>query len=671
MRKFLLLNIFSCIGASYFSPIAFNLGQEFAINYVAINNSDINFEDINVNYDLRLLFGDVNGDKNISSNEYKDFDFASLTEDMQEWKDGVFTRGRFKFLIFKPNNTDLYVYFVTDFKLGSNDTLSMYYSDSTEMKEDLSGYNENKKVERVIPINYYLYDNYYFYKGKISNFTGDKTKGETVRVSLSNFIFSRSGVGGGNFAIFSDDKATELLYPVGTDWTEGNFYYFQTNTYEYEAHLAMALGVIQTEDYYPIVSAFYIRSNEAKESTVKEAREITYLFVDFDDDLDLSELISVDVEFNKIKYDYVRYTPYYTFNNHGLLTSSEEYDYVFGDIYAGKYYSQEYGSLENGFSLNGKQTALQDYVESVTTFNLNGETEEHVLSYDEYLLLTNGSGEEEHFSEPPYTGYRYNQPIGHYLNGITNVSVLNDGKPYKKTIQSDYNEGDYTYTQIDNATTYWKHTPYKRDYSFEPIINLSTFQQDLSDEKFALSREFIQNATASLTENNAGFQPNFAVLIDGANSDADCTRSVVTEETITLEKGETMPSSGSEKLSYQYQLKRNVTTCHEVYNAIMVEATTRENNGGLITFNCLGNPAYLKYLSFVGYSAPKLFDLVINDVSNWFDSLLNPFKYIIFGIFALILVIIVVCIIKGIIKLFKNNKKIKVNVKEKSKGRRK
>ena len=666
MRKFLLLNIFSCIGASYFSPIAFNLGQEFAVNYVAKTNSNINFDDINVNYDLRLLFGDMNNDKEISSTEYKDFDFASLIENMQEWNSGGFTGTlRFKFLTFKPNNSDLYVYFVTDFKLESNNIVSMYYSDSTEMKEDLSGYNETKKLSQVTLINYYLYENYYFYKGKISNFTGVKSQGETVRVLLDYFSINTSGQIGGISALFKDNKATELLYPVGTDWTEGNFYYFQTNTYEYEAHLAMALGVIQTE------SAFYIRSNEAKESTVKEAREITYLFVDFDDDLDLSELISVDVEFNKIKYDYVRYTPYYTFNNHGLLTSSEEYDYVFGDIYAGQYYSQEYGSLENGFSLNGRQTALKDYVESVTTFNSNGETEEHVLSYDEYLLLTNGSGEEEHFSEPPYTGYRYNQPIGHYLNGITNVSVLNDGKPYKKTIQSDYDEGDYTYTQIDNATTYWKHVPYKRDYSFEPIINLSTYQQDLSDEKFALSREFIQNATASLTENNPGFQPNFAVLIDGANSDTDCTRSVVTEETITLEKGETMPSSGLEKLSYQYQLKRNVTTCHEVYNAIMVEATARENDGNLITFNCLGDPAYLKYISFVGYSAPELFDLVINDLTNWFDSLLNPFKYLIFGILTLILLIIVVCIIKGAIKLFKGNKKTKVVITEKSRRKNK
>ena len=652
--KFLQLYIPSLVSALALSPVAYNLGEDFAINYVAKSNSNINFDDINVNYDLRLLFGDKNNDKKISSSEYKDFDFASLTENMQEWKEGVFTRYRFKFLTFKPNNTDLYVYFVTDFKLENNNIVSMYYSDSTEMKEDLSGYNENKKLEQVTPINYYLYENYYFYKGKISNFTDVKTQGETVRVLLDYFSINTSGQIGGINALFRDNKVTELVYPIGTDWTEGNFYYFQTNTYEYEAHLAMALGVIQTEDYYPIVSAFYIRSNEAKESTVKEAREITYLFVDFYDGLDLSELISVDVEFNKIKYDYIRYTPYYTFNNHGLLTSSEEYDYVFGDIYAGQYYSQEYGSLENGFSLNGQQTALQDYVESVTTFNSNGETEEHLLSYDEYLLLTNGSGEQEHFSEPPYTGYRYNQPIGHYLNGITNVSVLNDGKPYKKTIQSDYNEGDYTYTQVDNATTYWKHAPYKRDYSFEPIINLSTYQQDLSDEKFALSREFIQNATTSLTENNPGFQPNFAVLIDGANSDTDCTRSVVTEDTITLEKGETMPSSGSEKLSYQYQLKRNVTTCHEVYNAIMVEATARKNNGSLITFNCLGDPAYTQYIGFVGYEAPTLVDLILNDIANWEMPDWLKILLIILGVILLLIVLSwIVRFVKRIIKQFK------------------
>ena len=102
MRKFLLLNIFSCIGASYFSPIAFNLGQEFAVNYVAKTNSNINFDDINVNYDLRLLFGDMNNDKEISSTEYKDFDFASLIENMQEWNSGGFT-GTLRFKLF-PNS---------------------------------------------------------------------------------------------------------------------------------------------------------------------------------------------------------------------------------------------------------------------------------------------------------------------------------------------------------------------------------------------------------------------------------------------------------------------------------------------------------------------------------------------------------------------------------------
>ena len=653
--------VISLLTSLTFAPSVYNAGSVFAMNHVNNAYSDLNFSNINAGYDLRLLFGDTNNDSKISSDEYINFDFSSIDiNENDEYKD-------FKFLTFKPDQNTLYVYLASKFKLDNTSMLNMVYSDSTELNQNKTAYIENIKNVNLDPVNYYLYGDTYFYKCKINNFSSTYENGENVRIMLYSFqhITTEGTI------TYESTKETELIYPVGTDWTEGNFYYFQTNTYEYEAHLAMALGVIQTEDYYPVVSAFYIRSNEAKESTVKEAREITYLFVDFDDDLDLSELISVDVEFNKIKYDYVRYTPYYTFNNHGLLTSSEEYDYVFGDIYAGQYYSQEYGSLNNGFSLNGKQTSLKDYVESVTTFNSNGETEEHVLSYDEYLLLTNGSGKEEHFSEPPYTGYRYNQPIGHYLNGITNVSVLNNGKPYKKTIKSDYNEDDYTYTQIDNATTYWKHVPYKRDYSFEPIINLSTYQKDLSDEKFALSREFIQNATTSLTENNPGFQPNFAVLIDGANSDTDCTRSVVTEETITLEKGETMPSSGLEKLSYQYQLKRNVTTCHEVYNAIMVEATARENDGNLITFNCLGDPAYLKYISFVGYSAPELFDLVINDLTNWLDSLLNPFKYLIFGILTLILLIIVVCIIKGVIKLFKSNKKTKVVITEKSRRKNK
>ena len=72
--KFLPLYISSLVSALTLSPVAYTLGENFAINYVAQANSNINFDDINVNYDLRLLFGDKNNDKKISSSEYKNFD---------------------------------------------------------------------------------------------------------------------------------------------------------------------------------------------------------------------------------------------------------------------------------------------------------------------------------------------------------------------------------------------------------------------------------------------------------------------------------------------------------------------------------------------------------------------------------------------------------------------
>ena len=39
------------------------------------------------------------------------------------------------------------------------------------------------------------------------------------------------------------------------------------------------------------------------------------------------------------------------------------------------------------------------------------------------------------------------------------------------------------------------------------------------------------------------------------------------------------------KQSYKYQLKRNVTTCREIYNALIIEAWARQDNWDTIDFN--------------------------------------------------------------------------------------
>lgn len=56
--------------------------------------------------------------------------------------------------------------------------------------------------------------------------------------------------------------------------------------------------------------------------------------------------------------------------------------------------------------------------------------------------------------------------------------------------------------------------------------------------------------------------------------------------------------------SYKYQLKRNVTTCREIYNAFIIEAIARQYNGDTITFNWLSDSLNSKYF-FVGHLAPS------------------------------------------------------------------
>ena len=624
------------------------------MQYVNRAYSDLNFSNINASYDLRLLFGDTNNDSKISADEYINFDFSSIDiNENNEYSD-------FKFLTFKPDGNTLYVYFASKFKIDKSSMINMIYSDSTELNQNKTAYNENIKNANLEAVNYYLFGDTYFYKTKINNFSSKYETGENVRVFLYRFQHITSK--GTN--TYEATKETELIYPVGTDWTAGNFYYFENNTYTYKAKLAMALGAIESESYYPIISAFNIRSNEAKENTVTSAKEITYMFVDFDDKLDLSELVSVDVEYYKLQYDYVRWAKLASYDKKigGFWTWVSDEDNVYADVYAGLYKS-DLGTLDNGLSLNGEKILLSNYNEDVTVFNADGDSEVVNLNYDD--IKSNNSGvEEKHIlsgtiQSGQYTLERdYNPDISNLYNGFENVKVLNDGKPYKKTIKDEYNESDYTYTQIDHASTYWNHAPYKRNYEFKPIINLETYQQDMSDEKYNLSVEFIKNAALNLTDSN--FEPNFAILIDGAANDPDTTRTVTQGESIDIKLTEYV-NTGSVEENYQ-SIVKSTTTCHEVYGAILITATARENNGDLITFNCLGDPAYTKYISFVGYPAPSIFDLVMNDVGNWLSDLGENIKnnplvqaiLIVVGIILLIIILsLIVRFIRWIVRQFK------------------
>ena len=52
------------------------------------------------------------------------------------------------------------------------------------------------------------------------------------------------------------------------------------------------------------------------------------------------------------------------------------------------------------------------------------------------------------------------------------------------------------------------------------------------------------------------------------------------------------------KQSYKYQLKRNVTTCRDIYNALIIETWARQDNWDTIAFNWLSDSLNSKY-SFV------------------------------------------------------------------------
>ena len=167
-----------------------------------------------------------------------------------------------------------------------------------------------------------------------------------------------------------------------------NYYYFKNNVYYYKAKLGTALGVLSTEDYYPTIFSFF-RSNVASDSYVNEAQEITYLFVDFEDKLDIKDLVSVDVEYYKLQYDYIRYCPFIT-ETDGFFNIENIKNNYFSDIYSGLYESKEFGNLENGISLNGNSTSLVSYNKDVSIFNNDGTNVTKNLNYDELQEVEGG-----------------------------------------------------------------------------------------------------------------------------------------------------------------------------------------------------------------------------------------------------------------------------------------
>ena len=654
--KSLIINFIATFSALTFAPVISEAGINFAMENVSQSNSSINFNDINVSYDLRLLFGDVNHDNEISASEYRDFDFSSLDFKAEDpYKD-------FKFLAMKPDGNTLYFYFATNYLLDiDNCIVNAVYSDSTKMNDDFTSYIENIKSEQLDIVNYYSYGTTFFYKAKINNFSNNYVAGNNIRILLQSIQIITNEEN----KLYNDLKETELIYPVGTDWTSGNFYYFENNTYFYKAKLATAFGVVEDNSYYPRVSAFGF-SNEAKDTTVTNAKEITYMFVDFDDQLNLEELISVNVEYYKLKFDYIRRAKLENYNKAvgGFWDWVTDENNVYADIYAGKYYSNDYGALENGISTNGLKTNLSDYDENVVVFEADGNSKSIELNYTDILTESNNSGTSENkiisgsLNSQYVLDRLYNPDLTTLYNGFENVEILNNGRPYKKTIESDYNQEDYHYMQVTNSSSYWQHEPYIRTYDFKPIINLATYQQDLANENYSLSRSFIYQAISSLSDED--FQPNFAILIDGTNSDSDSSRSVVQGETINIKTRESVNGLSVDTLDTS--IVKCITTGHEIYGATLIEATARQNNGSLITFNCIGNPAYTKYLSFVGYEAPVIFDLILNDINTWINDFWqtitsNPIVktiLIIIGVILLVIVLsLVIRLIKWIIKTIK------------------
>ena len=631
-------NLFVLFSLLNFSPNVYKLGVETMIN---TSSSPYDYDLVNVNVDLRLLYGDTNNDKEISQYEYDNFNFNSLIKDPDET---INVYDDFNLLTFKPVKNDIYFYFYSNLNLNDC-SLQVTYSNSQLLNSDSNlGYIENNNLSDLIYLNKFNVENYTFYKYKLDDFVNNYDENEQYRIRIYEFILISE-----ERKVYDYTFQEPEMWYKGDDFLEDHYYYFKNNVYYYKAKLGTALGVLSTEDYYPTIFSFF-RSNVASDSYVNEAQEITYLFVDFEDKLDIKDLVSVDVEYYKLQYDYIRYCPFIT-ETDGFFNIENIKNNYFSDIYSGLYESKEFGNLENGISLNGNSTSLVSYNKDVSIFNNDGTNVTKNLNYDEYEALSDNSEEEKLVTSNEGNWWYYNTNLNNLYNSFTNVSILNNGNPYHKTISSDYDKSEYHYEQVNNSNAYWNHAPYIRSYDFKPIINLSNYESDLVGDEYLLSRQFFKDSIENLKGND--FNPEFAILIDGANSDENSTRYIRTDieqDKIDIAWNFKTPVQEGERIDDVYSLQKLTTTCHEIYNAQLLRATVRQNNGEEITFNCLGEPSYSKYISFVGYSAPFLYQYIINDVGNFIDQL-GVWAYIIGIILVILLFVILSPILVQFIKL--------------------
>ena len=72
-----------------------------------------------------------------------------------------------------------------------------------------------------------------------------------------------------------------------------------------------------------------------------------------------------------------------------------------------------------------------------------------------------------------------------------------------------------------------------------------------------------------------------------------------------------------------------------------------------ITFNAIGNPAYVDFITFTGYKSPTLVNYILSDVNDWWSNIIDTLGnwiYLIAIILAIILIAIISPVLVPIIK---------------------
>lgn len=236
-------------------------------------SNTVTIKDTNVNYDLRIFYGDSNDDGLVSSSEFKSFDILNLVS------------GRDTFYLIKPVDNDIYVYFYSNEQLNNRTVVANY---STSVTNTSSGYIDTLVNKKLDLINSYSIAGGYFYKYCANDIQSNYSSASAFRFDLFNIKV--------NGDLLFKDLDEEIFYSKSNNYDPISDYY--GNRVD-KINCKLGIWLSETDSYLTT----NLRSLWAPTYATSKGDENMICGFNFEN-YDITQVIDISFAFNKYTYDY-------------------------------------------------------------------------------------------------------------------------------------------------------------------------------------------------------------------------------------------------------------------------------------------------------------------------------------------------------------------------------